>query len=532
MLKNKFLVKGLIFAVVFASLFLYLPSKARAVEVRWTGNGLTNNWSEDANWQGGIAPADTDDVVIDGTSKNVVIDTDTYATSLTITSGFTGNIVQEGNFECYGDSVMDGANWEINGNNLNLDFDATLTLNSTTINDLSTTGNTVFATYGDWLINQSSSVNFSSASDVETQNVTVNNSSINFIHSGDAFFGVGHDLVLSDGEITLAGSLTLLITGNLSQSGSSSIRSSGEGSLDLESYGVWSLTGTSSVDFNSLSRVGIIVYSQVAFSARASATFPSNSQLDLYSGISLSDSADFEFPADNLATMTLYSDFLMTGGTFIAPSKLVPITNLSITGGNFNANGGDVMLVDSQNTIVIPGTVRDPVYINAPNVSFFNFTIENAVDPEQANMAADPAEVFLEAGFTVTNTFKDQTPRSTVHFANQGIYQFNLLDIQGTAESMVSLTSEDPDTQLRISNICDVLSYVNIENLDASSGKTIFVTGGRGIDGGGNHGWNFDYSEGMCPVPEVPLDGTASVAKTTLNSGPNITILPETGASL
>ena len=61
----------------------------------WNGGGVTNNWSEAANWSGGTVPAAGDDVVFDATStKNATIDVDINVGSIFIASGYTGTITQ------------------------------------------------------------------------------------------------------------------------------------------------------------------------------------------------------------------------------------------------------------------------------------------------------------------------------------------------------------------------------------------------------------------------------------------------------
>lgn len=77
--------KYLILAVLFVSCFLSSYS-----QIVWNGLGATNDWSEGANWVGGIAPGSADDVLFDGTSaKMCLIDSDIDINSLTI-SGYNG----------------------------------------------------------------------------------------------------------------------------------------------------------------------------------------------------------------------------------------------------------------------------------------------------------------------------------------------------------------------------------------------------------------------------------------------------------
>ncbi len=59
----------------------------------WNGAGSTNNWSEAANWSGGIAPSAMDSVVFDATStKNCVLDAHVSINALSLRSGYTGTV--------------------------------------------------------------------------------------------------------------------------------------------------------------------------------------------------------------------------------------------------------------------------------------------------------------------------------------------------------------------------------------------------------------------------------------------------------
>src|SRR6266508_4793553 len=57
----------LLLLTICAAVFL-LPRHAHAVNRTWTGAGATTNWSEAANWSGGVVPGAADVAVFDGTS--------------------------------------------------------------------------------------------------------------------------------------------------------------------------------------------------------------------------------------------------------------------------------------------------------------------------------------------------------------------------------------------------------------------------------------------------------------------------------
>src|SRR5258708_4703611 len=53
---------------ILIAVFLSLSHSVTAVNRTWDGGGLTNNWSEAANWSGDIVPGSGDIAIFDGTS--------------------------------------------------------------------------------------------------------------------------------------------------------------------------------------------------------------------------------------------------------------------------------------------------------------------------------------------------------------------------------------------------------------------------------------------------------------------------------
>jgi len=59
----------------------------------WDGGGVTNNWSEGANWASGVAPGSGDEAIFNATStKDCTINTNTTVDLITVASGYTGTI--------------------------------------------------------------------------------------------------------------------------------------------------------------------------------------------------------------------------------------------------------------------------------------------------------------------------------------------------------------------------------------------------------------------------------------------------------
>lgn len=76
---------------------LALPATARATTdtVTWTGGAATENWSDDANWDAGVAP-DSDDVAEIPSGAVVAVDEDTAVGSVKLLNSATVLKVEDG----------------------------------------------------------------------------------------------------------------------------------------------------------------------------------------------------------------------------------------------------------------------------------------------------------------------------------------------------------------------------------------------------------------------------------------------------
>jgi len=100
----------------FLSSYLYLSSLKStftyASAYTWGGGGDTNNFSEAANWVGGVVPGENAQVTFDSTStKDATVDASFTSTlaSLTIAAGYTGTITASTLLQVSGDlSIADG----------------------------------------------------------------------------------------------------------------------------------------------------------------------------------------------------------------------------------------------------------------------------------------------------------------------------------------------------------------------------------------------------------------------------------------
>lgn len=96
---NGSLIRIAILLALFAAVALVKDDRKVSAEQfsakTWDGGGVTNNWSEAANWSDNVVPGAGDDVTFDATSsKNVSIDSSINVGSIAIASSFTGTITQ------------------------------------------------------------------------------------------------------------------------------------------------------------------------------------------------------------------------------------------------------------------------------------------------------------------------------------------------------------------------------------------------------------------------------------------------------
>ena len=88
------LLPGLVLLMVAVVAFTF-PSSAQAASITWTGLGITNNWSEGANWSTGVAPGSGDVAIFDATSiKDATINVAANVSGIQISPGYTGTITQ------------------------------------------------------------------------------------------------------------------------------------------------------------------------------------------------------------------------------------------------------------------------------------------------------------------------------------------------------------------------------------------------------------------------------------------------------
>lgn len=108
----------------YLTLSSFAPKQTMASGYTWGGGGSTNNFSEAANWVGGVVPGENADVFFNATStKNATVDAAFLSTisDLTIESGYTGTITATNLLQISGDLTI--ANGVLEGD---VDFGANL----------------------------------------------------------------------------------------------------------------------------------------------------------------------------------------------------------------------------------------------------------------------------------------------------------------------------------------------------------------------------------------------------------------------
>ena len=88
-------VRFVAFAVLLWGLGVAVPAPASGAARIWTGLGLTNDWTEAANWSGAAVPGPGDTATFDATSsKPATLAASASVAGLTITGGYSGTITQ------------------------------------------------------------------------------------------------------------------------------------------------------------------------------------------------------------------------------------------------------------------------------------------------------------------------------------------------------------------------------------------------------------------------------------------------------
>ncbi len=328
---------------VFAGGFLSFKTVVQAASYTWDGGGTDgtcgggagdgNKWSCAANWSSDIVPLSTDTVTFNGTStKDSIVDAGFQGTvsSMTIASGYTGTITQQRSLIVTTTFTQSAGTFT--ASNQSLTVTSTFTLNTGSIFTASS-GNTTFTAgftiNGGTFNHNSGTVIFNGSiatlicNNVTFNLVTFNNTSTKTVNS-NCSLPLGANPTMAN-AVTLNGTLT------------------GSGTLSLTTNGFALNPGATLTGFTGLA------VQQLTISG-ATIDFSSYSPFT-NTGFTLS-SGTVTVP-NNVAIATGGSgSFILSGGTFNAPSGTLTIGSSSTTGSvtisgtpTLNTNGGTIAFV-------------------------------------------------------------------------------------------------------------------------------------------------------------------------------------------
>lgn len=374
------------------SLF-FITHDAQAANITWDGGGVTNNWSEDANWSGDVEPGAGDVAIFNGTStKNATIDA-TFTGSLAgvnITSAYTGTITQARSLTV-GTTGWVMAGGTFTGSADTLDLNGVFTLSGgifTAPTGTFSVSGTFTHTAGGTFTHNSGTVIFDGTTntsvDVSTSeafnNITVNKTGgTNFltVSSGDTLTAHG-TLTLTDGNISTGtvDAKASIVHGAGFDGGTGTITvTAGAQDINLTAGGqfphfIVSVTriinapGSGTVTFDGDLTVG------------AGSTFVGGAgNIDINDDLTISG-ATTTFTAPS-ATLFIASDFIMTGtdndaNTFPEAGDFVPnggtVSFDGTGGGSFGIEGTSVNTTEPFNNVIIDRGNSDVVSIQAGDI--------------------------------------------------------------------------------------------------------------------------------------------------------------------
>lgn len=344
---------------------------AQAATLTWDGGGVTNNWSEAANWSGDVAPQFTDSVIFDSTStKDVVIDFipfNTFPLRFEMRAGYTGAISQGTTNLTVTSDFIQAAGVFIGGSGT-LDFDnftvsgGTFTASNGTTEisgPFSVSGTGVFEhNNGTVVFNSAGSANVLTVEDFFNVQITASaNSQSLGINPGDTL-RINGTLTLTNGQ--LAG------TGTIEALGPVSIASTfdgGDGLLLVSGNSVRTITIPGQAQMPRLTvnapnttintgGFGTVNFRTTDIQNVSSIT---NGSLPFFFGNSFSYTQSGGTFIGGTGSFTFNNSFTVSGGTFTTSSSTTVFAgNFTISGtGSFDHNNGTVFFTRTNNVDVL-----------------------------------------------------------------------------------------------------------------------------------------------------------------------------------
>jgi len=191
-------------------------------------------------------------------------------------------------------------------------------------------------------------------------------------------------------------------------------------------------------------------------------------------------------------SLSVSENFSLADGTFISNNQSISLGSYSQSGGAFTAgssniscagdwnNSGGAFTAGSSNVILNGDDLQN---ITANSQTFSSVTITNA----------SLAGVNFTDNLTVSGTFTDITPSSTITFHSGSTYTLANININGSAVGtrIVMAASSTSSYLFNVSSATPTVSYVDVSYANAEgSSKPINATVG-GYDSGNNTNWVF-----------------------------------------
>ncbi len=514
-LKAKSLSSMTLFGSIFMACLLLtmMPSFAHAATKTWGGGGVTNNWTDCANWVGGVCPNSGDDIVFNNTSvKDSTIDSAATSTigNMSIASTYSGTITQQlstlnvnssftqsgGTYSAAGKTVnMSGNNFSSYSFTCSGTFSGLLNLSITngggsngTVTVSSgctvTTVATINSTLGSLSID--GTVNFGPT--VSVNNLTINNSGT-VTASTSATFNVYGSFSQAASATFNSGGITVNMSGNNTSSYGFTCTGTFAGLLNLSITNGGGSNGTVTVSSgctvttkatinNSLGSLTVngtvnvgpsVAVNNLTISNGATLTASSSAAFSVYGSFSQGSSATF-----NSTGMTItMSGSNFSSYSFTCTDTFGGLLTLAITNGG-GSNG--VVTVSSGCTVTMASNINNSLgslttsgtanFASSTSVALNNLTINDG-----GTLLSGTSTTFnLSVSFSQGTTATYNSIGNTINFAGTNFSSYGFT-CSGTFNGLVNLSITNGGSSngsVTVSSGCTVKTIDSLNNFYGS----------------------------------------------------------------
>jgi hypothetical protein len=414
----------------------------------WDGGGVTNNWSEGANWIDDLVPLATDDVVFDSTStKDVAIDVSVTTDGWLMAPGYTGTISQGTSNVTVNGAFAQSAGAFMSGTGLlsfggafmqdggtftspsDLSFVSTITINGGTFNapsgTLTTIGGVMNIAAAAVFNHNNGTVRFAQLGccgqtlNLNNTSRQFNNFTIDQSEPNALSFSTGSTVVVNGtlallkgrmngggivdarGGVTFnttfaGGDATLLISGNAIRTITFPAGINGLPAMSIDApNAIFDSSGSGTVSF-----ANALTIQNAASFTNGAVNFVFNTPFTLTSSVNLTHGS---------GVLVFNSTFVQQSGVFNAGDLDTFGDNFTINGGTFNGAAGGTVTLRGGLTNIAPaavfnhnnGTFRftqtsccgQTLNLNGTSREFNNFTIDQSLTNAMFFLAGDTAVV-------------------------------------------------------------------------------------------------------------------------------------------